>query len=293
MSGSQRTVIPIEQNGGEPACRPPVPLKGQIDWGAGDPTGGRPPSPLSPCPSTDLDVVAADFDAWLAPIPGLVRRDPEHRYWLGAHLFPVSITGVLAAGKSSYALQRISSTQAIWGPRGTSCHLALELALKARRPAASGPARPAPHAASSEESFHDYREWIAPLLHHPRWDQVLVIAAERPTCCLIRNVAGTYDTAYLDPALPIPEGRPEGITGPARVLADLKTLSGSGRTYCTRAQIGGYMALEWSQGQWFDYGQTIWCQPGCTFFSAPTTRGDCLSAWAAAWTLYAARVRPF
>ncbi len=237
--------------------------------------------------------MAADPDDWLAPIPGLVRRDPEHRYWLGDHLFPVSITGVLAAGKSSYALQRIASTQAIWGPRGTTCHLALELALKARRTAASGPARPAPEACPSAASFHDYREWITPLLHHPRWDQVRVIAAERPTCCLIRNVAGTYDTAYLDPALPIPEGRPEGITGPARVLADLKTLSASGRTYCTRAQIGGYMALEWSQGQWFDYGQTIWCQPGGTFFSAPTTRGDCLSAWAAAWTLYAARYRPF
>ena len=50
--------------------------------------------------------------------------------------------------------------------------------------------------------------------------------------------------------------RPAGVSGPARVLADLKSLTASGSTYCTRAQIGGYLALEWSQGHWFDYGQT-------------------------------------
>jgi hypothetical protein len=28
---------------------------------------------------------------------------------------------------------------------------------------------------------------------------VTVIASERPTCCLIRNLAGTYDTGYIGP----------------------------------------------------------------------------------------------
>ncbi len=222
-----------------------------------------------------------DAADWLAPIEGLQRRDPEHRYWLGDHLFPVSITGVLAAGKSSYAMARIAATQSIWQPRGTSCHLALELTLKARRATPACPQHP-----NHGEALAAYADWIEPLLEHPRWQQVQVIASERPTCCLVRNVAGTYDTAYLDPALPIPADRPSWVHGPARVLADLKSLAAGGSTYCTRAQIGGYMALEWSHGQWFDYGQTIWCRPGRTQFSAPYSRRECLLAWAAAWSHY-------
>ena len=69
---------------------------------------------------------------WLAPIPGLQRRDPEHRYWLGDHLFPVSITGVLQVAKSSYALARIEASRPVWEPRGNTCHLALELFLAGR-----------------------------------------------------------------------------------------------------------------------------------------------------------------
>ena len=143
------------------------------------------------------------------------------------------------------------------------------------------------------EVFAEYADWVEPLLDHRRWQQVQVIASERPTCCLVRNVAGTYDTAYLDPALPIPSDRPSWAAGPARVLADLKSLAEGGSTYCTRAQIGGYMALESSQGQWFDYGQTIWCRPGRTQFSALYSRRECLLAWAAAWSNYTGAHRPF
>lgn len=234
-------------------------------------------------------------DGWLAPIEGLERRDPEHRYWLGDHLFPVSITGVLAAGKSSYAMGRIAATQAIWQPRGHTCHLALELSLKTQRATPGCQHHPLPVLEHPEhrQAFAEYADWINPLLGHERWQQVQVIASERPTCCLVRNVAGTYDTAFLDPALPIPADRPSWVRGPVRVLADLKSLADGGSTYCTRAQIGGYMALEWSHGQWFDYGQTIWSRPGRTQFSAPYTRRDCLSAWAAAWTHYCAQHRPF
>ncbi len=236
-----------------------------------------------------------ELDGWLTPIPKLQRRDPEHRYWLGDHLFPVSITGVLAAGKSSYAMARIAATQAIWQPRGNTCHLALELALKARRATPRCTHRQLELLDHPEhaEALAEYADWIEPLLVHGRWQQVRVIASERPTCCLVRNVAGTYDTAYLDPTLPIPIDRPSWVQGPARVLADLKSLAAAGSTYCTRAQIGGYMALEWSHGQWFDYGQTIWCRPGRTQFSAPYSRRECLIAWAAAWAQYCAQHRPF
>lgn len=97
-----------------------------------------------------------------------------------------------------------------------------------------------------------------------------VIASERPTCCLARNVSGTYDAGYIDPS-----GR--------RILADLKTLSANGRTYSTAAQLGGYMALEATWGVHYDAGQTIWSRPGQAAFSALYSRQECLVAWALAW----------
>ena len=245
--------------------------------------------------------VCANPTTWLNPIPGLERRDPEHRYWLNDHLFPVSITGVLAHGKGEVAMGRIEATRQVWAPRGNTCHRAMELFLTARRPAAMQPAEleplsPAaadPLAELGELADGDYADWIHPLLTHQRWEQVEVIASERATCCLVRNVAGTYDTAFLDDQLPLPPGRPQGVSGPARVLADLKSLGPSGSTYCTRAQLGGYMALEWSHGHWIDYGQTIWCRPGGTNFSPLYSRQECLVAWAAAYTAYAEAHWPF
>ena len=233
---------------------------------------------------------------WLTPIPGLRRRDPEHRYWLGDHLFPISITGVLAHCKGEYAMGRIAATRPVWEPRGNACHRAMELFLMAQRPAELEAGQPPDTdllAELGELADGDYADWIQPLLTHPRWQQVAVIAAERATCCLVRNVAGTYDTAFLDPQLPIPQPRPQGVSGPARVLADLKSLGANGSTYCTRAQLGGYMALEWSHGHWIDYGQTIWCRPGGTSFSPLYSRQECLVAWAAAYTAYAEAHWPF
>jgi len=212
---------------------------------------------------------------WLQPIPGLHRRDPEHRYWLGDLEFPVSVTGVLACLKSDFAMQRIEATRSSWEGRGNSCHRALELALNA-----SGYQR--------GKELHDrlqelqnladgpYADWIQPLITHDRWHQLRIIASERPTCCLRRRVAGTYDTAYIDEA-----GR--------TVLADLKSLGKNGSTYSTAAQLGGYMALEATNGVLYDAGQTIWCRPGSTTFSPLYSRQECLLAWAAAWATWRAR----
>ena len=94
------------------------------------------------------------------------------------------------------------------------------------------------------------------------------------------HLTGTYDTGYIQ------------HTSCRRVLADLKTLSrpGSG-SYCTRAQLGGYMALEATWGVHYDAGQTIWARPGETRFSPLYSREECLAAWAAAWAGYASRFR--
>lgn len=201
---------------------------------------------------------------FLPPIPGLRRQDPEHRYVLDRpgqplHWFPASITRVLALGKTPYAMERIEATRHIWAPRGNTVHLALETFLQGRLDELQ------------ELAAGDYADWITPLISHLRWGDVEVIASERPTCCLRRNISGTYDCGIVERAT----GR--------RVLADLKTLGENGATYSTAAQLGGYMALEATHGVHYDAGQTIWARPGQTVFSPLYSRQECLSAWALAW----------
>jgi hypothetical protein len=214
---------------------------------------------------------------WLPPIPGLHRRDPEHRYWLGEVEFPVSVTGVLACLKSDFAMQRIEATRSSWEARGNTAHRALELMMLTTK-GAPRTIEQVRHdiAELGALAIGDYSDWIQPLLEHDRWHQLQIIASERPTCCLTRRVAGTYDTAYIDEA-----GR--------RVLADLKSLGENGSTYSTAAQLGGYMALEATHGVLYDAGQTIWCRPGQTTFSTLYSRQECLLAWAAAWATWRAR----
>ena len=213
---------------------------------------------------------------WLPPIPGLHRRDPEHRYWLGEVSFPVSVTGVLSVLKSDFAMDRIEATRDVWAPRGNSCHRALELMASSANLAA-------PHnwgemaTELRELVAGPYADWIQPLITHDRWNQLQVIASERATACLRRKVAGTFDVAYIDE-----HGR--------RILADLKSLgSESSSTYSTAAQLGGYMALEATWGNVYDAGQTIWARPGSTTFSPLYSVQECRTAWAGAWATFKAR----
>jgi len=182
--------------------------------------------------------------------------------------FPVSVTGVLSVLKSDYALDRIEATRASWEPRGNSCHRALELWL-AGQYSEHLPFTPADLGELHKLEQGDYSDWIQPLITHERWSSINVIASERPTCCLARKVAGTFDLAYVDE-----QGR--------RILADLKSLGKNGSTYSTAAQLGGYMALEATWGHLYDAGQTIWCRPGSTTFSPLYSVAECRLAWAAA-----------
>jgi hypothetical protein len=136
--------------------------------------------------------------------------------------FPVSVTGVLSVLKTDFAMDRIEATREVWSHRGNSCHRALELFLLLEHSDQPGSASDSD---KMVDLLHgDYSDWIAPLLTHDRWSQVQVIASERATCCLARRIAGTFDVAYLDPALPPSPHRPDWVSGPARVLADLKSL---------------------------------------------------------------------
>lgn len=215
---------------------------------------------------------------WLPPIPGLHRRDPEHRYWLGDQQFPVSVTGVIGCLKSDFAMQRIEMTRSAWEPRGNTTHRALELMLGSLDPSQSIEAKRHGMAELGRLAMGDWQEWVQPLMDHPRWDGLQVIASERPTCCIRRRVAGTFDCAYIDES-----GR--------RILADLKTLGENGSTYSTAAQIGGYMALEATWGNHYDAGQTIWARPGQTTFGPLLSRSECLLAWAGAWATWKVRSR--
>ena len=76
---------------------------------------------------------------WLEPIPGLWRDEAAHRYWLGDHLFPVSITGVLAHGLSEIAKRTIEAKRPIWEPRGVTLHAAPPSFRKVVTPVVSTP----------------------------------------------------------------------------------------------------------------------------------------------------------
>jgi hypothetical protein len=135
---------------------------------------------------------------------------------------------VLSVLKSDFAMDRIEATRATWEPRGNSCHRALELLmLTAAGAPLLAPEVEGHNMAELHGLLHgDYSDWIGPLLTHDRWNQVQVIASERATCCLTRRIAGTFDLAFIDPALPPSPLRPDWVSGPARVLADLKSLAG-------------------------------------------------------------------
>jgi hypothetical protein len=223
---------------------------------------------------------------WLDPIPGLWREEAAHRYWLGDHLFPVSITGVLAHGLSATARKAIAAKRPVWEPRGTTVHTALEHYSQARFLVGRSSDQ-ALLAVEQLPGHHRYRDWILPLLQLPLWDEVQVIASERLSCCLTRNLAGGFDGAYASPALSERWGRE------VRVLYDLKTLSAHGRPYSTAAQLGGYMVLEAAQGNHYDLGQTLWSKPGEAAPSTFYSREQCLAAWAAAWSRYCLARRPF
>ncbi|MCP9825853.1 hypothetical protein, partial [Synechococcus sp. EJ6-Ellesmere] len=205
---------------------------------------------------------------------------------LGDHLFPVSITGVLAHGLSATARRAIEAKRPVWEPRGVTVHAALERYSQARFLVGCGQAD-ALLAVEELPGHHTYRDWILPLLQLPLWEEVRVIASERLSCCLSRNVAGAFDGAYISPALSERRGRQ------VRVLYDLKTLSAHGRPYSTAAQLGGYMVLEAAQGNAYELGQTIWSKPGEAFTSTFYSREQCLAAWAAAWSRYCLAHRPF
>ena len=111
---------------------------------------------------------------WLDPIPGLWRDEAAHRYWLGDHLFPVSITGVLAHGLSETAKRSIEAKRPIWEPRGTTVHAALEHYSQARFLVGKSPGD-ALLEVETLPGHYPYRDWILPLLQLPLWDEVQVL----------------------------------------------------------------------------------------------------------------------
>jgi hypothetical protein len=198
---------------------------------------------------------------WLDPIPGLYR-DASHRYHLGDHTYPVSVTGVLAVGKAAEAIRAIEATRSQWEPRGNTVHRALELAC-------------------TDVDFHpDYWpdcwpwiDWVWPLLTHPLWNEVELIASEMGLAAVDGTMAGTFDGAFQ-------------TTNGARILFDLKTQArADAGAYCTRAQLGGYLTMALQHGIAFDGAATLWARPGKTVIQSFGV-DECLDAWKAAWDAY-------
>ncbi|APD47060.1 MULTISPECIES: hypothetical protein [unclassified Synechococcus] len=229
---------------------------------------------------------------WLQRLP-LRRDNSTWTYWLQqpAHQFPISITGVIAkVCKSEDALGWIEAWRTVWEPRGNTVHAAMQhFALHrwgapselwplndtdGQRLDCSQPPEPA------GLRYGAYSDWIRPLFAQPLWAHITVVGAEVMVYDLEDNVAGTMDLILRFP---------DGSHG----MADLKTLSASGRKYDTRAQIGaGISMAEQRFGLEFSRGLTIWSGPGqCEI---QTHRADdCRRKWRQTMNRYSAIWRPF
>jgi hypothetical protein len=195
---------------------------------------------------------------WIDPIPG-IYRDASHSYRLGRHTFPVSVTGVLSVGKADQAVKAIETTRSQWENRGNTVHRALELAC-------------------TDPTWHPdwwppcwpFIDWVWPLLTHPLWGEVQLVASEMMLHAKDGSVAGTFDGAFQ-------------TTSGARILFDLKTQARpDAGAYCTRAQLGGYLTMAAEHGISFDGAATLWARPGKTVVQSFGV-DECRDAWRAAW----------
>ena len=202
---------------------------------------------------------------WLDPLPEL-ERDERHRYRVGNHVFPISVTGVLAASKSDFAKKRMEETRHLWEARGNNTHKALELA-------------------STDPDWHPddwptgwpFMDWIWPMLSHPLWNEAYVVASEMGLYSMEQNVVGTFDGAYL---IRSPSGQWR------RILFDLKTQGkNNASTYDTRPQLGGYLSMALEHGIAFDGAATLWARPGKTVLKTYGIN-ECLDGWTAALAAY-------
>lgn len=220
---------------------------------------------------------------WLESNPTL-RRDENHRYWLGDDLIAVSTTGVCGHDMTDWRRQQIEVTRHEWEPRGVNTHLALQLELEARfHPSYGARRRAVEQRLEHAAAFDAYKEHIAPLVTHPLWREVEVVATEFMVASLEHNLAGTFDGAYREPD-------PEKPGQYVYTIFDLKTQKANGKPYSVKSQLGCYINLCDEQGLRIDKALVIWSRPNETRLQS-LTREECLEAWAAKWSDYCKKER--
>ena len=220
---------------------------------------------------------------WLEKVPNL-RRDQSHRYWLGNEVIGVSTTGVCGYGMSDFKRRNIEATRYVWEPRGVNTHLALQLDLEARfHPSYAARRRAVEERLTLGAQLEPYADHIAPLVTHPLWDEVEVVATEFMLASRAKNVAGTFDGAYRVEDATKPDGY-------CWTIFDLKTQSKGGKPYSVRSQLGCYISLASDLGLRFDKALAIWSRPGEAKLQ-PYTAEECLEAWGKTWDEYCAAER--
>ena len=205
-------------------------------------------------------------DLLTTPCAYLSRDDATHVYIdAQGRPVPISVTGVLAASDSTHKRRLLEQTRAEWEPRGNACHRALERWITSNR---SWIPSPGCH------EFTPYIPWIIPLTTWAGWHGLTFTASELLLHHPELGVAGQFDGAWRTQ-----DGR--------HVLFDLKSRGHRGAgTYSTAAQLGGYLALAARWGIHFDHAATIWARPNRYPTISVYSIGQCLAAWAKAWTVY-------
>lgn len=205
-------------------------------------------------------------DLLQSPCAYLARDDAAHVYIdAQGRPIPISVTGVLSASDSAYKRRILEDTRADWAPRGNACHRALELWITSERRWLPSPGCP---------EFTPYIPWILPLTTWAAWHALTFTASELRLHHPELNLAGTFDCSWRTA-----DGR--------HVLADLKSRGNrSAGTYSTAAQLGGYLVLAARWGIHYDHCATIWARPNRYPTLTTYTVGQCLAAWAKAWSFY-------
>ncbi len=220
---------------------------------------------------------------WLGQNPNL-RRDENHRYWVGDEVIAVSTTGVCGHDMTDFRRQQIEVTRHEWEPRGVNTHLALQLELEARfHPSYGARQKAAEQRIENAEAFAQFREHIAPLVTHPLWSEVEVIATEYMVASRELNLAGTFDGAFR-------EEDKNSSDGYSYTIFDLKTQKKGGRPYSVKAQLGCYISLCSESGVRFDNAMVIWSRPNETRLQS-LTADECLTAWRNKWSDYCKQER--
>tara|TARA_R100000655_G_scaffold841_1_gene3414 strand:- start:152 stop:775 length:624 start_codon:yes stop_codon:yes gene_type:complete len=187
-----------------------------------------------------------------SPIQGLQFYPSMHRYRMNKKWMMWSISQIIDT-RDQRTKEIHERTRSEWEPRGNTVHACLEAFLQGK------PYDPG-----------KYKDWVVPLLSDDLWNRWTAVACEFRLVDLdfVGGIGGSADCIIR-----------HNETG-RLVLADLKTLSASGRKRNVSLQLGGYLSLlsKCRPEIKIHKCMVIWSKPNEVLTTSYTTQ-ECLTAY--------------